>query len=85
MQVVQVAGRILIDDDDIGAEAFQAPVFLRLQHLPHERDLVVAGDTHQKDRQVARDAERPQVGLPELVRRDQLRACAQRFICEQHS
>ena len=40
---------------------------LRLQHLADEGHVVLLDDAHEEDRQVARDAMRPQTGLPELV------------------
>ena len=64
---------MLVQDDDIGAQPLQAPVLLRLQHLAHERHVVVADDAHEQDRQIAGNAVRPEAGLAELVRRERVR------------
>ena len=66
-------------------QALEAPVLLRLQHLPHQRHVVVADDAHEQDRQIAGDAVRPQAGLPELVRRDGRGAGAQRAVGAEHA
>ena len=57
-------------------QALQAPVLLRLQHLPHQRHVVVADHADEQDRQIAGDGVRPQAGLAELVRGDRLGAGA---------
>ena len=75
---------MLVDDDDVGAEAFQPPVLLRLKDLADQRHVVVADDAHEQDRQIAGDAVRPQAGLAELVRRDRVGAGAKRTVGEQH-
>ena len=51
---------MLVEDHDVGAESLEPPVLLRLQHLPHQRHVVVPGDAHEQDGQVAGDAVRPQ-------------------------
>ena len=67
---------MLVEDDDVGAQPLQPPVLLRLQHLAHERHVVVADDADEQDRQVAGDRVRPQPGLAELVRRRSCRRAA---------
>ncbi len=48
---------MLVDDHDVGAQALEPPVLLRLQHLPHQRQVVVvADDADEQNRQIARDA-----------------------------
>ena len=37
LQVVEIAGRVFVQDDGIGRQALEAPVLLRLQHLAHQR------------------------------------------------
>ncbi len=74
LHLVEVADRMLVEDDDVGAEALEAPVFLRLQHLPHQRHVLVAEHAHEQDRQVAGDRVRPEARLAQLVRRNRLRA-----------
>ncbi len=85
MDVVEITRRVLVDNDDVGAHPFQAPVLLCLQHLAHERHVRVCGDTHEENRQIAGDPVRPQTGLAELVRRDDVRARAQRAVGEKRS
>ena len=72
MHFVEIAHRVLVEDDDVRFEPLEPPVLLRLQRLPHERQ-VVADDAHEQDRQVAGDAVRPQTALAEHVRRDDVR------------
>src|SRR5712691_734372 len=71
--LVEIAGWILVQDDDIGAQPFQAPVLLRLKDLTDEPHVVVADDTHEQNGQVAGNTVRPQTGLTELVRQNRLR------------
>src|SRR5581483_250375 len=54
MNLVEIADRILVDDDEIGSEPLEAPVLLRVEELAHERNVLVAGDPHEHDREVAR-------------------------------
>src|SRR2546430_2614960 len=70
---------------DVGAQALQAPVLLRLQNLAHERNILVADDPHDHDRQITGDAVWPQARLTELVRRNRVRARTQRAIGKEHS
>ena len=65
MDLVEIARWILVQYHHVGAEPFEPPVLLRLQHLTDERQVAIAADPHQQDRQIARDAVRPQAGLPE--------------------
>ena len=64
---VQVADRVLVENHDIGAQAFEPPVLLRLQDLIHQRHVVIAVDADEQDGQIAGDAVRPETGLAELV------------------
>ena len=50
MYFVQVARRILVQDDDVSTQTFQPPVLLGLQDLAHETDIVIADDPHEQDR-----------------------------------
>ena len=84
VHLVEVAERMLVEDHDIGAQALEPPVLLRLQHLPHERHVVVADDADEQDRQIAGDAVRPQTRLTELVRRDRVGVRAQRAVGAEH-
>ena len=60
LHLVQVTGRVLVEDDDIGTQTLQAPVFLRLQDLPHQRRIVITDNPDEEDREVAGDRVRPQ-------------------------
>ena len=40
--LVEVLRRMLVQDDDVGAQALDAPVLLRVQQLPDERDEVAS-------------------------------------------
>jgi hypothetical protein len=73
VNLVQVAGGILVQDHDIGFQPLAASI-LRLKDPADEQDVLVARYAHQQDRQVAGDAARPQTRLAELVRRDRVRS-----------
>src|SRR5438309_9903149 len=47
--LIQIAGWVLVQDDDISAQPFQPPVLLCLQHLTHERDIGIANHAHEQD------------------------------------
>ena len=67
---------MLVQDHDVRAQALEAPVLLGLQDLAHQRQVVLLHHAHEQDRQVARDAVRPEPGLAERVARAELRASA---------
>ena len=58
---------MLVENHDIGAQAFEPPILLRLQDLVHQRHVVIAVDADEEDRKIAGDAMRPETGLAELV------------------
>ena len=37
LHLVEVVGRVLVQDDDVGAQTLDAPVLLRVQQLADER------------------------------------------------
>jgi hypothetical protein len=37
LKFVEIVGRVLAEDDDVGAQALHPPALLREQHLSHER------------------------------------------------
>ena len=41
VHLVEVAGRVLVQDHDLGVKALEPPVFLRAQHLAHQRQVVL--------------------------------------------
>ena len=71
---------MLVENDEIGAEAFEPPVLLRLQHLADECQVVGLHDLDEHDGQVARDAVRPESRLSAAVAREDVWRCAQGFI-----
>ena len=76
---------MLVENDEIGADALEPPVLLGLQRLANQRHRVADADAHQEDRQVARDGVGPQSRLRELVGRDRLRARPQRSVGPEHA
>ena len=55
-----VALRLLADEHEIDLQPAQMPERVCRQHLAHERDVAVIANRHRDDRQVARDALRPE-------------------------
>ena len=53
VNLVKIIRRVIVHDDDVGAEILDAPVFLRVQQLPHERDGARIADANNHDRQIA--------------------------------
>ena len=79
MHFVEIADWVLVEDDDVCAQALEAPVLLRLQHLAHEVE-IVAHDADEEDGQVAGDAVRPEAPLSERIAGEDLRGCPQRAV-----
>jgi hypothetical protein len=67
LQLLEVRARAFVQDHQVDREVLRAPVLVRADELA--RDAQVAGlvDLHQHDRQVARDAERPELCRAALV------------------
>ena len=63
VQLLAVAGRLLVPDDEVDCEPGEAPVRMCLDELPHQFDLRSVADAQEDDRQVAGDAEAPEAGL----------------------
>ncbi len=84
VNLVEIAGGILVDDDDVGAEALQPPVFLRLQHLMRQRHIVGAEHVYEQQGKIPGDAVRPEAGLPHRVGRNRGRRCAKRAVGAEH-
>ena len=80
VHLVEITDRNLVEHHDVRSEALEPPVFLRLQHLPDEVEIVAPDEPHGHNRQVAGDAERPQPGLSQPVGRELGRRRAQRTI-----
>ena len=64
LQVLEVAGRMLVEDDEIDLQPFSAPVGVGGQQLADERRGRRFADAHQHDGLVAGDAVPPQPGCP---------------------
>ena len=54
---------MLVDDDQVDAEALHAPVFVSAQQLANLGDVLDLVDAQEDDRQVAGNPERPQARL----------------------
>src|SRR4029450_11071161 len=80
MCLVEGASRMLVQDDDVGAETFESPVFLGFEYLADQRQGIVFSDADQHDWKIARDAVRPEAFLPKRVLGLQLRARPERAV-----
>ena len=60
LQILDIGGAALVQDDEIDRQALQPPVFVGAQQLADDAGILDLVDAHQHDRQVARDALRPQ-------------------------
>ncbi len=63
LEVLHVGRAPLVQQDEIEAEPLGAQIFAGFRQLACEPELLCIRDTHQDDRQVARNAERPETGL----------------------
>src|SRR5450756_366181 len=52
VELLAVALRMLVEEDEVGSEALEAPVLLGLEGLPGEREVLDALETHRQDRKV---------------------------------
>ena len=84
LQLLAVAGLVLVPDHQIHGEAFQPPVRVRLHDLPHQFDIVRIGDLQQHDRQVAGNRMAPQSGLATPILQQHRRVGAQRTVRINH-
>ena len=75
---------MLVQKDDVRLQALKAPILLRLQHLSHERQVIVLDDLDEQDRQVARHAVTPQALLGATFLHQRLRFGSQRVIQIEH-
>ena len=85
LSLVEIASRLVVDNDHIGPKSLEAPVLLRLQDLPDERQRGGASHIDEQDRQIAGDAVPPQSGLAQLVGRQDVSRRAEGAIREQHA
>ena len=63
MDFIAVVGWVTVQDHHVGAQALEAPVFLGLQGLLHQRQSVLLHHPHEQDGEIAGDAVPPQLGL----------------------
>ncbi len=77
---VQVAVRVVVEDHDVGAEPLEPPVLLGTQDLQYERHVLGANRAHHENRQVARNAERPEPRLTQRVAREHRAGRTQRSV-----
>ena len=80
VHLVEIAHRVLVEDHDVGAQPLEAPVFLSLEDLAHERQVVLLDDPHQEDGKIARNAVRPEARLAQGAAGQDLRAGAERTV-----
>ena len=69
VQFLEVAGRVVIENDEINDQAFQPPIRMGQEQLAHERELLRLGDAHQHNRMVPGNAMPPKSGLALMVGR----------------
>jgi hypothetical protein len=67
LEFIEIIGRVLVENDDVGVQALHSPVLLREQHLPDEGEAVRTPDADHDDGQVAGNAVAPEVGLRQGV------------------
>ena len=60
VELVSVAGGPRVEDNEVGGKPLVPPVLVGEERLAYERRVLQLLDSHQQDRQVARDADRPQ-------------------------
>src|SRR4029453_10247293 len=78
LQVLDVRGAALVQDDDIDHQSLEAPVLAGAQDLADDGRLLDLVDAHQHDRHVARDSLRPQEMLSCEATANRIRRGAQR-------
>src|SRR5262245_8347504 len=71
---------MFVQDDDVGGQAFESPIFLCFEYLADQRQRIVFSDADQHDWKIARDAVGPEAFLPERVLGLQLRARPERTV-----
>src|SRR5476651_2602778 len=78
VQRLAINGIVLVQNHEVNGEAFQAPVSVRLHDLPHEVNAVNVRRIQKQNRQVAGNAETPEIALAALVARKHARNRAAR-------
>ena len=63
LQVLDVGGRLLVDDDEVDHHAAGAHILLETQRLGDDLQVGDVADPDQEDREIARNAGRPQARL----------------------
>ncbi len=77
LQLLTIARRVFVEDDEIDAQTAKTPKLVRPKKLADELELLRVGDARDHDRQVARDRIRPKPRLSPIVARDDLRPRSQ--------
>ena len=67
MQALLVAAALLVEDDEVDTESEKAPVGVGKQRLPDDFHIPSVTNRDEDDRQIARDAVFPEIGLSQLV------------------
>ena len=76
---------MLVENDDVGTEALQPPVFLRAQRLAHQGKIALLDHAHDQDREIAGDAVGPEAGLAEGVARENRGGGTERGVGPEHA
>ena len=63
LKFLDIGGLAIVQDDQIDGELFHPPIFVRLQKLSHDVEVVDVGDAQKNDRQIAGNALPPQARL----------------------
>ena len=63
LQGMEIAGRVVVQDDEVERQALEAQVLVSLQELDDQRRGRLAGDTGQQDREIPRNPVLPQLAL----------------------
>ena len=81
LQLLPIPGLVLVPDDQIDDQSFQAPICVGLHHLPDEIQIVHIVDLHQHHRIIAGNSLCPQPGLTSTVLQQHGRLRTQGMVC----
>ncbi len=83
VQGMDVAGRMVVEDDEVEREAFEPQILVRLQELDDERRRILAGDADEQNRKIPGDTVLPQLALASSVLLDGVPVAQPRVAREQ--
>ncbi|MCY1457313.1 hypothetical protein D9M71_746040 [compost metagenome] len=63
LELLAIAGLVLVPDDQVDHQAFLSPVGMGLDHLLHQLDVLDGGDLQQHDGQVTGNSLAPEARL----------------------